>query len=186
MRSLITFLLLLSFHLTFAQQTPKADTYRDTVFRSLGDTLIGKITIDKDANKYFFVSDTIAETELDPKTVLGFVVIPKDDETDKLYYSSIIGDFYLLETGANDIITMYAKPTFKAVENDGPKYYTVKKKYCLFKNKVIYFPDKNAFKDIMLFLTKDCFDINNKIKNNTLGLNDLPVIVTGYNHCNSN
>ena len=115
MRFSIAVLLLISSHFLLAQNT-NGSTNRDSVFTSVGDTLVGKITIDKDKNKYVLKVHA-TETELDPTIVQAFVIYPNDGHYGRQAYYSIIGEFYLLQSGKDDPITLYAKSIYEIVED---------------------------------------------------------------------
>lgn len=183
MRFSIVVLLVISSQFLLAQNT-NATTHRDTVFTSAGDTLVGKITIDKDKNK-FVLKVHATEKELDPTIVESFVIYPNDGHYGRQAYSSIIGEFYLLQSAKNEPITLYSKSTYEAVENDGPKYFVVKNKYCLVKNGILYFPEKSIFKEVMVFLTNDCLAVHNKVRKGVYTIDDIPSIVLEYNQCHS-
>ena len=181
MRFSITVLLLISSHFLFAQNT-NVPTNRDTVYTSSGDTLVGKITIDKDKNK-FILKVHATETELDPTIVESFVIFPNDGHYGRQAFSSILGEFYLLQSAKGEPITLYAKSTYEVVEDDGPKYFIVKNKYCLVKNGILYFPDKSIFKEVMVYLTNDCLAVHNKVRKGVYTIDDIPSVVLEYNQC---
>ncbi len=181
MRFSIAVLLLISSQFLLAQNT-NAPTNRDTVYTSGGDTLVGKITIDKNKNKYVLKVHA-TETELDPTIVQAFVIYPNDGHYGRQAYYSIIGEFYLLQSGKDDPITLYAKSIYEVVEDDGPKYFIVKNKYCVFKNNTPYFPDKNIFKEVMVYLTNDCLAVHNKVRKGVYTIDDIPSVVLEYNQC---
>ena len=183
MRFFLIVLLIIPFHFLFSQNT-NTPTHRDTVITSNGDTLVGKIDINKDKNKYILKVHA-RETELDPLIVQSFVIYPNDGHFGRQAYYSIIGDFYLLQSGKNDPITLYAKSSYEVVEDDGPKYYIVKNKYCVFKNNTPYFPNKDIFKEVMVFLTNDCLLVHNKVRKGVYSIDDLPSVVLEYNQCHS-
>ena len=87
--------------------------------------------------------------------------------------------------GQNDEITLYAKYSYNKITDDGPTYYTVKKKYCLYKNKIPYFPRPEALQADLLILTADCSKLVQKIKKEKIKIEDLTRLVTEYNHCSN-
>ena len=65
---------------------------KDSVFMLSGDTLIGKITIDKDNNQYLFKVNDTTEDILSPKKVKRFTVAVDAKNDEPLIYT-IICDF---------------------------------------------------------------------------------------------
>lgn len=175
---------ILHFHCLFAQKSAFA-TQKDSVFTFTGDTLVGKITIDKDNNQYIFKRKNSQEEEiLSPKLTLRFTILSDDGLGEIKQFFCVLETFFMLEFGKNDAITVYAKYKYNKITNDGPTYYTIKKDYCLFKSTVPYFPRFDTLKEDLLVLTADCFKVNQKIKNQKVKIEDLPIIIIEYNHCN--
>ena len=158
-------------------------TLKDSVFMLAGDTLIGKITIDKDNNQYLFKVNDTTEVVLSPKTVKHFVVAADAKNDEPMTYAAIFGDFYKSELGKNERIILYAKMTYNKITNDGPVYYTVKKKYCLYKNSMVYFPESVTLEQDLLALTSDCSIVTKRLKKERIKLEDIPSIVLDYNRC---
>ena len=168
---------------TIASKNALLITLKDSVFMLLGDTLIGKITIDKDNNQYLFrVNDTI-EDILSPKKVKCFTVAADAKNNEPMIYTAIFGDFYKSELGKSERIILYSKITYNKITNDGPIYYTVKKKYCLYKNSMVYFPESVTLKQDLLALTSDCSVVAKRIKKEKIKPEDIPSIVLDYNRC---
>lgn len=190
MKYLFLAILILPFHLLQAQTdatTASKDalpiTLKDSVFMLSGDTLIGKITIDKDNNQYLFRVNDAIEDILSPKKVERFTVTTDTKNDERLIYTSIFGDFYKSELGENERIILYAKITYSKITDDGPAYYTVKKKYCLYKNSMVYFPESVNLKQDLLALTSDCSVVAKRIKKEKIKPEDIPSIVLDYNRC---
>ena len=158
-------------------------TFQDSVFMLLGDTLIGKITIDRDNNQYLFKANNGVEDILSPKKVKRFVIAEDDKSGEPSRYTAIFGEFYVYELGQNERIIMYAKIAYNKVTNDGPVYYTLKKKYCLYKNSMVYFPQSVTLKQDLLALTSDCSVVVKRIKKEKIKLEDMPSIILDYNRC---
>lgn len=190
MKYLFLAILILSFHFLQAQtdalttqKAPLLTTFQDSVFMLSGDTLMGKITIDKDNNQYLFKGDTTAIEVLSPKKVKRFIVSSDDKSEEKSTYAAIFGDFYFAELGQNERIILYSKIAYNKVTDDGPVYYTVKKKYCLYKNSMVYFPQSVNLKQDLLALTSDCSVVVKRIKKEKIKLEDIPSVVLEYNRC---
>ena len=190
MKYLFLAILILPFHFLQAQtgtiKTSKDAlpvVLKDSVFMLSGDTLIGKITIDKDNNQYLFrVNDTI-EDVLSPKKVKCFIIIADAKNNEPLIYTAIFGDFYKSELGRNERIILYSKITYNKIIDDGPVYYTLKKKYCLYKNSMVYFPESVSLKQDLLALTSDCSVVAKRIRKEKIKPEDIPSIVLDYNRC---
>lgn len=180
MKSFLLSLFFLPFHCLFAQNDT-LQTQKDSVFTISGDTLIGKITVDKDNNQYLFKDSLV----LLPTKIKGFIISPKQNDEEIHVYKAIFDEFYCLELGQNDEITLYAKYSYNKITDDGPTYYTVKKKYCLYKNKIPYFPRPEALQADLLILTADCSKLVQKIKKEKIKIEDLTRLVTEYNHCSN-
>ena len=190
MKYLFLAILILPFHFLQAQTDAKTVSkdalpisLKDSVFMLSGDTLIGKITIDKDNNQYLFKVNDTTEDILSPKKVKRFTVAADAKNDDPLIYTNIFGDFYKSELGKNERIILYAKITYNKITNDGPVYYTVKKKYCLYKNSMVYFPESVNLKQDLLALTSDCSVVTKRIKKEKIKPEDIPSIVLDYNRC---
>ena len=69
MKSFLLSLFFLPFHCLFAQNDT-LQTQKDSVFTISGDTLIGKITVDKDNNQYLFKDSLV----LLPTKIKGFII----------------------------------------------------------------------------------------------------------------
>ena len=119
-------------------QTAYTQNNIDSVFTLKGDTLLGKVTLNKEKNKFFVATDT-SEILLDPSNVASFVTYKKEDDYERKEYSNLLGSFYLIEFGKNAYITVYSKTTYKMKEQYSQKYYTAKTDYCFFKDNVPYF-----------------------------------------------
>ena len=157
----------------------------DSVFTKQGDTLVGTIRIDKDNNKFFFSNKAFDDWELKPDSIASFVAYPNAEADEQRQFSTVITDFYMLESGKNADITIYSRNAYQAVTNDGPKYYLVKKRYCLIKNNAPYFPDSGNFKEIMLFLTQDCFKIQEKFRLGEYNFSNYIEGILAFNRCRS-
>lgn len=190
MKYLFLTILILSLHFLQAQTgatTTSKDapliTLKDSVFMLAGDTLIGKITIDKDNNQYLFKVNETIEDILSPKKVQRFIVVADAQNDEPLIYTAIFGDFYKSELGKNERIILYSKITYNKITNNGPVYYTVKKKYCLYKNSMVYFPESVNLEQDLLALTNDCSVVTKRIRKERIKLEDIPSIVLDYNRC---
>ncbi len=158
----------------------------DSIWLKTGDTLIGKITLDKDNNSFLFAKDTAAIIELNAEKVVKFVIKPKKYEDERVDVFSIFGEFYFLETNPNTSIKIYAHRTFKSVLNDGPKYFNVHNKYCLIKNDIPYFLNNSNDKEILLYLMNDCKRVMDGFKSKKYTKDNFIEAVTQYNRCNEN
>jgi hypothetical protein len=184
MKNWLLLFLTTSVHFLFAQNDT-LHTRQDSVFTTLGDTLVGQITIDKDNNQYLFKSATAdSATLLLPSKTKRLRLFSKENSDERQIYNVIFDNFYLLELGENDIITLFARHLYTKVTDDGPTYYTVKKKYCLIKNKILYNLRPESLKADLLILTDDCANMTKKIKQQKKILfEDVAAFITEYNHC---
>lgn len=178
MKFFLLFFLLLPFHCLIAQNDT-LQIQQDSIFTISKDTLIGKITVDKDKNQYIF-NDSLV---LLPTKIKRFIIFPRQNDAEIQVYEAIFDEFYLLELGQNEAITVYAKYSYSKVTDDGPTYYTVKKKYCLYKNKIPYFPRPEALKADLLILTADCSKLSKQIKQEKIRVEDLTRLIMEYNRC---
>jgi hypothetical protein len=158
-------------------------TQKDTVFSVSGDTLVGKITIDKDNNQYLLTSKSDTARVLLPSKIKRFILYSKENNNERQVFDAILDGFYLLEMGENEPITLYAKSTYKKVTKNGPTYYTVKKKYCLIKNKIFYNLKPESLKRDLIFLVNDCADMAKRIRKQKIGLENFALFIKEYNHC---
>ena len=156
----------------------------DSVWLKTGDTLRGIITLDKDKNAFFITYDTIQNRELRASEVIRLTILPKKSTEDRIDVFSIFNEFYFLESNPNVSIKVFANKTFKAVENNGPKYYTTQTKYCLLKNDTPYFMNNGRFKETLLFLVNDCKAVVEGFKTGKYTKNNFIEAVTHYNRCN--
>jgi hypothetical protein len=158
-------------------------TQKDTVFSISGDTLVGKITIDKDNNQYLLKPQNDTTLILLPTKIKRFIHFSEEKNDERQVFEAILDGFYLLELGENESITLYAKSTYKKVTKNGPAYYTVKKKYCLIKNKVFYNLRPESLKRDLIFLVDDCADMAKRIRKQKIGFENLVLFISEYNHC---
>lgn len=178
MKLFLLFLFLLPFHCLIAQNDT-LQIQQDSVFTISKDTLVGKITVEKDKNQYIF-NDSLV---LLPTKIKRFTIFSKQNDEETQVYEAIFDEFYLLELGQNEAITLYAKYSYDKITDDGPTYYTVKKKYCLYKNKIPYFPRPEALKADLLILTADCSKLSKQIKQEKIRVEDLTRLIMEYNRC---
>ena len=122
-------------------------------------------------------------TILSPKKIKRFIINETESNGERKVFDNILEAFYCLEFGQNDNIRFYAKYTYDKITNNGPVYYTVQKKYCLYKNSVPYFPRPEALKADLLILTADCSKVVKKLRNQKVKMDDLTSLITEYNHC---
>ena len=156
----------------------------DSIWLKTGDTLSGIITLDKDKNVFSITYDTIQNRELRASEVVHFSISPKKSAEDRVEVFSIFNEFYFLESNPNVPIKVFANKTFKAVENNGPKYYTTQTKYCLLKNDTPYFMNKGRVKETLLFLVNDCKAVVQGFKTGKYNTNNFIQAITHYNRCN--
>ena len=106
MKYLFLAILILPFHFLQAQTDAKTVSkdalpisLKDSVFMLAGDTLIGKITIDKDNNQYLFRVNDATEDILSPKKVKRFTVAADAKNDDPLIYTTIFWRFLQVRIG---------------------------------------------------------------------------------------
>ena len=167
----------------FPQLLP-AQNNLDTVFTFKRDTLVGKIILNKEKNKFFMATDS-NQFALNPLDISSFVTYNKDDDYERKEYNNLLGSFYVLELGKNDLITIYSKTTYKTTEEYGQKYFTAKKDYCFFKNDTPYFYRPENRKETLLFLVQDCPIVVLNLKNKKYQEDDPMSIILEYNKCGS-
>lgn len=156
----------------------------DSIWLKTGDTLRGIITLDKDKNAFLISYDTIQNRELRASEVVHLSISPKKSIEDRIEVFSIFNEFYFLESNPNTPIKIFANKTFKAVENNGPKYYTTQTKYCLLKNDTPYFMNQGRVKETLLFLVNDCKAVVQGFKTGKYTTNNFIEAITHYNRCN--
>jgi hypothetical protein len=156
----------------------------DSIWLKTGDTLIGKITIDKDRNVLLFSKDTIQNLELKASEVVKLIILPKKDDEERADVFSVFNEFYFLESRQDVPIRIFVNRTFKPILNNGPKYYLVQTKYCLFKNDIPYFMKNGRFKETLMFLVNDCKTVIDGFKNGKYNQDNFIEAVTQYNRCN--
>jgi hypothetical protein len=156
----------------------------DSIWLKSGDTLSGIITLDKDRNAFLIAYDTIQNRELRASEVVHLSISPKKSAEDRVDVFSIFNEFYFLESNPNVPIKVFANKTFKAVENNGPKYYTTQTKYCLLKNDTPYFMNKGRVKETLLFLVNDCKAVVQGFKTGKYNTTNFIQAITHYNRCN--
>ncbi len=156
----------------------------DSIWLKTGDTLSGIITLDKDRNVFLMSYDTIQNRELRASEVINLSISPKKSAEDRVEVFSIFNEFYFLESSPNVPIKVFANKTFKAVENNGPKYYTTQTKYCLLKNDTPYFMNKGRVKETLLFLVNDCKAVVQGFKTGKYNTSNFIQAITHYNRCN--
>ncbi len=170
------------FALGFFVLSLSAQNNLDTVFTYKNDTLIGRITLNKEKNKFFMATDS-NETVLNATDIVSFVTYSKEDDYDRKEYFTLFGNFYTLEFGKNAPITVYSKVSYKTTEEYGQKYYTAKKDYCFFKNNIPYFYRPENHREIMLFLIQDCTIVTINFQNKHYKTNDPIPVILDYNNC---
>jgi hypothetical protein len=156
----------------------------DSIWLKTGDTLRGIITLDKDKNAFLVAYDTIQNRELRASEVVHLSISPKKSSEDRVEVFSIFNEFYFLESNPNAPIKVFANKTFKAVEDNGPKYYTTQTKYCLLKNDTPYFMNQGRVKETLLFLVNDCKAVVQGFKTGKYTTNNFIEAITHYNRCN--
>jgi hypothetical protein len=156
----------------------------DSIWFITGDTLVGTIAFDKDKNTFFFSKDTIHNLELKPTDISRFVIVPKKEAEESIEVVSVSNEFYVLESSPQAHIRIYSQRTYKAVLDDGPKYYVIQKKYCLFKNNLPYFIGGLRTKETLLSLVNDCKAVKDGFKNGKYNKNNFIEAITHYNRCN--
>jgi hypothetical protein len=170
-------LLFLMGQLIFAQKE------MDTVFTLKGDTLLGKISLQKEKNKFFFTNDTLKETALNPTDITSFVWYGKENDYERKAFYSLLSSFYELEFGKKDYIKVYSKTVYKTVEEYGSKYFTAKKEYCFFKNGSPFFYKPENHRQIIGHLIQDCPAVYAKFKSKFYKEEDVMNIIIDYNKC---
>jgi hypothetical protein len=183
MRIIITTLLLCTFKCLFAQKD-SFNIQLDTVFMTTGDTLLGKVAIDKDNDRFIFEARDTFTFQLLPNEVKKFTYNLPEHNGEKTTYISIVNHFYFLEFGQNAAIQGYARYSYSAVENDGPKYFVTTKKYFFFKGKAAFFPRPESFKNDLLILVDDCSKLVRKIQFRDIKIEDIATYILEYNNCN--
>lgn len=156
----------------------------DSIWLKTGDILRGIVTLDKDKNAFLISYDTIQNRELRASEVVHLSILPKKSAEDRVEVFSIFNEFYFLESSPNVPIKVFANKTFKAVENNGPKYYTAQTKYCLLKNDTPYFMNQGRVRETLLFLVNDCKAVVQGFKTGKYDTNNFIQAITHYNRCN--
>jgi hypothetical protein len=156
----------------------------DSVFTASGDTLIGKVSIDKDNDRFIFESKDTFTIQLLPKTIKKFTYNLVEKNGEKVTYLGILHDFYFLEFGEHSPMSGYVRYTYRPVEDDGPKYHVVTKKYCYFKGKVPFFPRQESFKSDLLLLIDDCPKVVKTVQFRDIKIEEITKYVLDYNNCN--
>ena len=156
----------------------------DSIWLKTGDTLRGIITLDKDKNTFLVSYDTIENRELRASEVVHLSISPKKNAEDRMEVFSIFNEFYFLESSPNAPIKVFANKTFKAVEDNGPKYYTTQTKYCLLKNDTPHFMNQGRVKETLLFLVNDCKAVVQGFKTGKYTTTNFIEAITHYNRCN--
>jgi hypothetical protein len=154
----------------------------DTVFTYKNDTIVGKITLNKEKNKFFIATDS-SEKVLNPIDVLSFAMYSKEDDFERKEFVNLLGNFYTLEFGKNSAIKVYSKVNYKMSIEDGQKYYTAKKDYCFFKNNSPYFYRLENHREMMLALIQDCTIVSINFQNKHYKNNDPIPVILDYNNC---
>lgn len=182
MRIFFTSLILFALHCLQAQSTDFNGSL-DSVFTTSGDILVGKVLIDKDNDRFIFESKDTFTLQLLPSRIKKFTYNLVEHNGEKITYISILNDFYFLEFGENDAMKGYARYTYRAVVDDGPKYHVVTKKYCFFKGRVPFFPRLESFKNDFLLLIDDCPKVARKVQNRDIKIEEIVQYVIEYNNC---
>lgn len=156
----------------------------DSVWLKTGDTLVGKITLDKEKNAFLFTKETVQNLELKASDLVRLTILPKETDEERSDVFSVFNEFYFLESSPNVPIRIFANRTFKSVLNNGPKYYITQTKYCLFKNDIPYFMKNGRFKETLLFLVNDCKTVVQGFKNGKYNQDNFIEAITQYNRCN--
>ena len=156
----------------------------DTVFTRSGDTLTGKVSVDKDNNRFLFTSEQDSTRELFTANVKRFTYYIPENNGEIKVYIAIMHDFYFVEFGEKDPIRAYARYYYETVLDNGPKYHIVTKKYCFFKGRVPFFPKEASFKADMLLLMDDCPKVAQKIVDRDIKITEVVEYVLQYNNCN--
>jgi hypothetical protein len=182
MRYLVIPLLLCTVQSLFAQKD-SFNIQLDTVFMTSGDTLVGKVAIDKEYDRFIFEARDTFTFQLLPTEVKRFTYNLPEHNGEKTTYINILNQFYFLEFGEKDAMQGYARYSYQAVEGDGPKYFVTKKKYFFFKGKAAFLPKKESFKADLLLLVDDCPKVVRKIQYRDIPIEDVVKYVIEYNNC---
>lgn len=183
MRAFFTTFLLLAFQCLHAQ-TAEFNSTPDSVFTRSGEILVGKVSIDKDNDRFIFESKDTFTMQLMPSHIKKFTYNLVEHNGEKITYIAILHDFYFLEFGEHDAIRGYARYTYRPVVDDGPKYHVVTKKYCFFKGKAAFFPRLESFKNDLLILIDDCTKVVRKVQYRDIKMEEIVQYVIEYNNCN--
>ncbi|MBL7814998.1 MAG: hypothetical protein JNL70_08310 [Saprospiraceae bacterium] len=183
MKIIITSFFLFTTVLLLAQSN-SINPQLDSVFKKSGEVLVGKIIIDKDRDRFILEGRDTFTMELFAPQIKYFTYNDPEHRGEKTTYHAILNEFYFLEFGQKDPMQAWARYVYQPVENDGPKYYVVKKKYCFFKGKVPFFPKQESFKNDFLLLIDDCPKVSRKIANRDIKIEELVDYVIEYNNCN--
>jgi phage antirepressor YoqD-like protein len=155
----------------------------DSIWLKTGQTLVGKITFDKDSNSFLFFKDTFRNIQLMPNEVSKLIVFPKKNEDERLDVLSIENEFYFLESDSKATIKIFANRTFKPILDDGPKHYFVESKYCLFKDNTPYLLNNGKSKDTLLFLMNDCKKVMDNFRMGIYTEDNFIEAIIQYNRC---
>ena len=155
----------------------------DSIWLKTGQTLVGKITFDKDSNSFLFFKDTFRNIQLMPTEVSKLIVFPKKNEDERLDVLSIENEFYFLESDSKATIKIFANRTFKPILDDGPKHYFVESKYCLFKDNTPYLLNNGKSKDTLLFLMNDCKKVMDNFRMGIYTEDNFIEAIIQYNRC---
>ena len=164
-----------------SQDTLTVQGFQDTVYTFSGDTLLGKVFLNKEKNIFFFANDSLKEQVLLEKDIESFVMYNEESDDEAKQFFNVLNSFYELKSAKNTRIVIYVKATYKMLEEYGQKYFTAQKEYCVFKNGVPYFINKNNQKQTISFLIKDCPAIYNKYKNQFYNVDDVFPVLHDYN-----
>ena len=176
----------LSFILSFAnaQKTGQGGIALDSVFTISKDTMVGRVFIDKDNDRFIFEGQDTFRMQLMPSQIKKFTYNLVEHNGEKITYIAILRDFYFLEFGEHSPMSGYARYTYRVVEDDGPKYHVITKKYCFFKGRVPFFPRQEAFKSDLLLLIDDCPKVAQKVQKRDIKIEEIAQYVIEYNNCN--
>ena len=182
MKITFTTILLSLVQILFAQNI-NFNSELDSVYMVSGVTLVGKVSIDKDNDRFILEARDTFSFQLLPSEVKRFTYNLPERNGEKITYIAFLNDFYFLEFGENSAMRAYARYSYQAVLDDGPKYFIVKKKYCFFKGKVPFFPKIESFKNDMLILMDDCPKVSRKVQYRDIKLEEIVNYVIEYNNC---
>jgi hypothetical protein len=158
----------------------------DTLFTMKGDTLIGLIELDKKKNNFYFTNLKTPKMELKTADVQGFAHFEPEKDNDKSEYFNIFNNFYRLESSKRGAIRIYASYKYKSRKASGETIYDVEKQYCLFKDGMPYFLNKNNTFEVLEKLTADCPTALVRLRNDKFFTGDeVAMIVNNYNQCMS-